>query len=186
MDMFMDKLAQKLNAQEIIRANTTADTEELNRLRGQLAAYEECLTRLQKLIDDGAERLEKSKTDAENVNRFMEEKMGAQQEEWKTALEEIRDGLNEQKKSVGDVVEERTTAINDNVHKECVKVYRNVQSVVVEECGKQKEAIAAISEKTGAFGGKLGAVLGISIAALVFSLASVVLQVLNLFNISLF
>ena len=30
MDMFMDKLAQKLNAQEIIKANTAADTEELN------------------------------------------------------------------------------------------------------------------------------------------------------------
>ena len=36
MDMFMDKLAQKLTAQEIIKANTAAETEELNRLRDQI------------------------------------------------------------------------------------------------------------------------------------------------------
>ena len=53
MDMFMDKLAQKLTAQEIIKANTAADVEELNRLKNQIAEYNECVTRLQKLIDDG-------------------------------------------------------------------------------------------------------------------------------------
>ena len=37
MDMFMDKLAQKLTAQEIIKANTAADVEELNKLKNQIA-----------------------------------------------------------------------------------------------------------------------------------------------------
>ena len=53
MDMFMDKLAQKLTAQEMIKANTAADTEELNRLKSRVAAYNECLEKLQKLIDEG-------------------------------------------------------------------------------------------------------------------------------------
>lgn len=57
MDMFMDKLAQKLTAQEIIKANTAADIEELNRLKNQIAEYNECLAKLQKLIDDGAAKL---------------------------------------------------------------------------------------------------------------------------------
>ena len=48
MDMFMDKLAQKLTAQEIIKANTAADIEELNKLKNQIAEYNECLARLQK------------------------------------------------------------------------------------------------------------------------------------------
>ena len=43
MDMFMDKLAQKLTAQEIIKANTAADTEELNKLKGQVKDYSACL-----------------------------------------------------------------------------------------------------------------------------------------------
>ena len=57
MDMFMDKLAQKLTAQEIIKANTAADVEELNKLKNQIAEYNECLAKLQKLIDDGAGKL---------------------------------------------------------------------------------------------------------------------------------
>ena len=46
MDMFMDKLAQKLTAQEIIKANTAADVEELNKLKNQIAEYNECLAKL--------------------------------------------------------------------------------------------------------------------------------------------
>ena len=33
MDTFMDKLAQKLTAQEMIKANMAADAEEMNRLK---------------------------------------------------------------------------------------------------------------------------------------------------------
>ncbi len=36
MDTFMDKLAQRLTAQEMIRANTAAEVEELNGLRNQV------------------------------------------------------------------------------------------------------------------------------------------------------
>ena len=33
MDTFMDKLAQKLNAQEMIKANSAADAEEMDQLK---------------------------------------------------------------------------------------------------------------------------------------------------------
>ena len=35
MDTFMDKLAQKLNAQEMIKANSAADAEEMDQLKNQ-------------------------------------------------------------------------------------------------------------------------------------------------------
>ena len=37
MDMFKDKLVRKMTAQEIIKANTEADTKELNTLKAQVA-----------------------------------------------------------------------------------------------------------------------------------------------------
>ena len=40
MDNFMDKLAQKYNAQEMIRANAQAEASEMQRLQEQVAAYE--------------------------------------------------------------------------------------------------------------------------------------------------
>lgn len=57
MDTFMDKLAQKLTAQEMIKANTTAETEELVQLRKQLAEYNACLEKFRRLVDEGAEKL---------------------------------------------------------------------------------------------------------------------------------
>ena len=46
MDTFMDKLAQKLNAQEMIKANSAADAEEMNQLKNQLREYDECLAQI--------------------------------------------------------------------------------------------------------------------------------------------
>ena len=40
MDTFIDKLAQKRNAQEIIRANTAAEAQKMEKLEKQVEAYE--------------------------------------------------------------------------------------------------------------------------------------------------
>ncbi len=74
---------------------------------------------------------------------------------------------------------ERLNALEENVHKECVKVYRNVQAVVTEESGRQGEALGETKKEASAVKGKLGTILGISVAAMILSLAGVVLQVLG-------
>ena len=98
-------------------------------------------------------------------------------------LEELRDALekelSERAEQDGVRMEDKWNMLNDSVHKECVKVYRNVQSVVVEENRKQEAAVKAQA-------GRLKAVLGISIAALVISLAGAAMQLLNLLNIKFF
>lgn len=236
MDTFMDKLAQKLNAQEMIRANSAADAEEMGKLRNQVAEYNECLAKMQKLLDEGAQKLDGAQVNGEEINRLVEEsiaKIGAMQkdtesiEHIKAALEKLNasldaalegqkntlgEALEAQKSSVAAVLEEQKTSVaaaleeqktsvtaaleeqktllgtklddcNENVHKECVKVYRNVQAVVVEENGKQTENVVASVNKLK---GKMNAVLGVSITAMILALASVVLQVLNLLNFKLF
>ena len=42
MDNFMDKIAQKLGAQEAIRANAAADAAQIERLEAQVAEYDAC------------------------------------------------------------------------------------------------------------------------------------------------
>lgn len=249
MDIFMDKLAQKINAQEIIKANTTAEIQELNGLRSRVAEYNECLDRLQKLVDENAAGLKgASRETTAEIKRLVEEslakiraiqqdasgleKLGGQIGDMRAQVDSVNgqlgnvdgqlgdmkvqvDSINGQLGSVsaqlgeakgelankleqlsvrleerpdenpGDGLEERFTAVEENVHKECVKVYRNVQAVVVEESGKQGEALAEMSEKLNAMKGRLGIVLGISVAALVFSLAGAVLQLLDLLGIGL-
>ncbi len=62
MDTFMDKLAQKFTAQEMIKANAAAETEEMNRLKAQVQEYTECLNRMQQICAD----LERTAEDARN------------------------------------------------------------------------------------------------------------------------
>ena len=49
MDNFIDKLAQKFTAGEVIRANSAAEERELKRLREQVAEYEKCLQEMRKV-----------------------------------------------------------------------------------------------------------------------------------------
>lgn len=224
MDMFMDKLAQKLNAQEIIKANTTAEIEELDKLRSRVAEYNDCLDRLQKLVNEGAAGIQgASRENVAEINRLVEEslakireiqrdasgleKLGGQLdnvngqlgnmsgqlenvsgrlENMSGAISDKIDRLSGQlEEKPADKLEEKFAIADENVHKECVKVYRNVQAVVMEESGKQGETLTEISGKLNVMKSRLGIVLGISVAALVFSLAGAVLQLMNLLGVGL-
>lgn len=182
MDMFMDKLAQRLNAQEIIKANTAADTEEMNQMKTQLAAYNDCLKKLRVLIDEGTEKLENTQVNGEEINRLVAESIEKIQsiQQNTTELDDLKMRLEGQLENLNTGVSEKMSASDENVHKECVKVYRNVQAVVVEESGKQKEAIAETQKATEKLKGKLNAILGISVVALILSLAGVTIQVWQL------
>lgn len=199
MDTFMDKLAQKLNAQEMIKANSAADAEEMDQLKNQLREYDECLAQMQqvnkelKAINHEMEKL-MAETIAPEVKKMSEESVAALQklqqenveklqelsQQYTAKLEELQqstEALDELQKHV----DEKLSATEESVHKECVKVYRNVQAAVVEENEKQTDAVA---EKVSAsLGGKLNGVLGISIAALVVTIADIVLHVLSVLHI---
>ena len=199
MDTFMDKLAQKLNAQEMIKANSAADAEEMDQLKSQLREYDECLAQMQqvnkelKAINQEMEKL-MSETIAPEVTKLSEEGVAALQklqqenteklealgQQYTAKLEELQQStevLDELQKHV----DEKLSTTEENVHKEYVKVYRNVQAVVVEENEKQTEAIAAKVKEN--LGSKLNGVLGVSIAAVVLTVADIVLHVLSILHI---
>lgn len=246
MDSFMDKLAQKFTAQEMIKANTTAETAELDRLREQVREYEGCLNRLEEIsreIEQTAETVQEKINSAtvdnsginqlvETANRKIEQieqdeelldslrrqlvemrmaqctsedingvNTGIQDTQQKLqemqqsiqgvqqgiqsvhqGIQGVRQGLQDMgqqddiKESISSALNEKIDGINDSVHKECVKVYRNVQAVIAEEGNKQNEGMV---ESLKEFGGKLKGIFGISLAALIFSLTGLLFQILT-------
>lgn len=222
MDMFMDKLAQKLTAQEMIRANTAADTEELNRLRNQIEEYNDCLTKLQKLIDDGTEKfqafqtgnaeldiedsvgkislsLQQNMTQLRGCLEELDQKLAVANDSVLKAVTGLEKSLQEELRQFDSKLEEqfdnkpeeqddsqlteKLNVLDENVHKECVKVYRNVQAVILEESEKQKEAISNLSLETKGIVKKVGTILGVSVLVFIFSVLGIVLQVLGMFNV---
>lgn len=173
MDTFMDKLAQKLTAQEMIKANAAADAEEMKRLKNQLKEYQNILEQMQKLVADAADKLDHAKVDGDEINRLVAEgivKISEMQADTE-GLEQLQETLDELEEAITTKFE----SANENIHKECVKVYRNVQASVAEENEKQTEKIVATVD---GLKGKQKAILGVSIAALIASVGSVVFQVL--------
>ena len=77
MDNFMDKIAQKLGAQEAIRANAAADAAQIERLEAQVAEYNACIKEIRKL----------SLRNAENEQK-LRELIEAVKEQLKLSLEE--------------------------------------------------------------------------------------------------
>ncbi len=153
MDTFMDKLAEKLNAEEIIQANRSADIDQ-------------------------------------KIQKKQQEELAVLQVEFdklQNEFEAIRENIGKLQK----IIEAQHAGTNDHVHKENVKVYRNVQAVVVDEAAKQAESIRLLSETVEAMKaeaaqaaavkktpGILKGILGVSIVTMLLTAGLVAYQVL--------
>ena len=67
MDIFIDKFAQRRNAQEMIKANYMAEAEENERLTAKLSRYDEALQDMRRLSLQNVENAEKFRFLQENV-----------------------------------------------------------------------------------------------------------------------
>lgn len=195
MDNFMDKLAQRFSAQEVIKANSQAEAAEMKKLQLQVAEYEKILQEMRKLNYKNSELSEKiDGLVGENANKIQ----GLQEEETKllATLRNLTDEQTrireeelaqkeaeradenrktEEQKQQLTSLEERMKQTDEFVHKENVKVYRNVQAVVVDELKKQTEKLLLENQKLGS---KLNTVTILSIFAILFSVAGIVLQII--------
>lgn len=169
MDTFMDKLSEKLTAQEMINANAAADAEEMNRLKEQIKEYEDCLKQIQKANMDLQAINEQISSLPDGVIAPQLERLV---KESVAKLKEFKSD-NEALKEIKTILEQKTSASNENVHKECVKVYRNVQAVIVEECGKQTESFESQLSRVRS---NVSLIFKISIVSLIASVAGVLLQ----------
>ncbi len=164
MDIFIDKLAQKITGSEIINANTTAEAKELEMLKTKVEGYDNLLQEMRELNlknTQSAERLngiiERMPDTAEIINSIMA-KMPNTDEMVSSIMEKMPDA----EKMVSSIVEkipepakmpeieipdnreqfdEMFDKTSDLVHRENVKVYRNVQAAVRAELENQTKSL---------------------------------------------
>lgn len=178
MDNFMDKIAQKLSAQEAIRANAAADAAQMEKLESQVAEYDACMKEMRKLNLKNAENEQKlnellvrtggqledslnnysrqleslTQKNAAQIQKLVEEAFlklqGTKSEEEKD--DEVKQSIEELRKTAGSNMEKLQELFgnaDEFVHKENVKVYRNVQAAVVEELEKQTQALLSAKDE---------------------------------------
>ncbi|MBE5868252.1 MAG: hypothetical protein E7293_04730 [Lachnospiraceae bacterium] len=174
MDNFIDKIAQKLTAQEMIRANAAADAAELQKMKAQAAQYEELLREIRAINRQNAESAKLVQDAAgEALTRLQStEKIDQLTEACLEKIHAIQQDNSSQEAAFAE--------LTDHVHKENVKVYRNVQAVVVEETAKLGEQLAGVRRSVSI---KLGVILGVSIVSLLTAAASLTFQILTWMNV---
>jgi len=189
MDTLMDKLAQKFTAQEMIKANAAAEAAELHRTREQVKQYDACLLEMQKMnVETKAVLEQMKKTLSENLEQFKNAEVPTDglNELIESGLGRIKELQLSTEDIQADVklnLEEKCGELTEFVHKENVKVYRNVQAVIVDEMKNQSESLEAQFRRMIK---KQNGILGLSITALVFAVlaaAGVALQLLMEFGI---
>ena len=216
MDNFMDKVAQKLTSQDMIRANSAADAAEIENLETQVALfkdqmekYDDCLQEMRKLNLKNIESAQGVQDLAEQTN----EKLGKAAEEISFAsvskiqqtsdlsiaginqavseglakIAEIKENadnleaITETMSGLQGKLEDSFRSMEDFLHTDNVKVYRNVQAAMIEELEKQTTEIKEAQEKSER-GNKV--LLPFVIITMILSLANLgisVAQILGLF-----
>lgn len=201
MDNFMDKLAQRFNAQEMIRANAQAEAQELERLRQQVKAYDECMQEIRKLNLKNIEAVEQVKALAGQTDAMLkqmpqtdtqanEEKLEACRklaEDCKKLLEENTEGaaalwekMQKQQEAFEANTQKAQDALEEFMHKESVKVYRNVQASLQDELKEQTKELTEKLAETGKGNGRL---LVLTVLTLLASLGSVGLLIARIFGV---
>ena len=221
MDTFIDKLAQKRNAQEMILANMTAEAAKMEQMQNQMAAYDELMQEIRQVNLKTAEnlsgvkdtlkeyvtKLEAMQTDSNreaNTQQVLAqlrelsedssrnevtltqlknllEDTGKETATQQTLVQikELLDNGSENEETLAqlkELVEEKFRQSDDFLHKENVKVYRNVQAAVVEELNKQTDELKQSQKENR--GSK--AVLPISILILLAVLADIAIQLFSI------
>lgn len=128
MDTFIDKLAQKKNAQEMIRANSAAEAVKMEQMQRQIQTYDEIMQEIRRVNLKTAGNVE----DMRNLMAQCVRKLESFKTEEKTG-----EDTEKQLAEIKALLEDRLTRTEDLVHKENVKVYRNVQAAFTEELEKQ-------------------------------------------------
>ena len=173
MDTFIDKLAQKRNAQEMIRANMTAEAAKMEQLQNQMQAYDGLMQEIRKVNLKTAENA----AEVQNVLKECLDKLETMQSDGSRTADD-----QETLAEIKDLLAAKSQQSDDFIHKENVRVYRNMQAAFVEELNKQTEELKnSQPAKTGNT-----AILVISVLILLGVTADVVLQVLSMFNFKFF
>ena len=215
MDNFMDKIAQKLNSQELIRANAAADAAELESLEKQLAIfkeqmdkYDDCIQEMRKLNLKNIESAQGVQNLADTANEKLGQTVGEVEAESVSRIKQTSEvsiaGINqalsvslakiaeikensdnleqitENMSGLQTKLEELFRNLEDFLHTDNVKVYRNVQASVVEELEKQTTELKGAVEQTAS---RNKVLLPFVIITMVISIANVAITVARILNL---
>lgn len=174
MDTFIDKLAQKRNAQEMIRANMTAEAVKMEQLQNQMQAYDELMREIRQVNLKTVENV----TEVQAVLKECMEKLEAMQETNAQSANAQGADKEQELAQIKELLEEKFKQSDDFLHRENVKVYRNVQAAVSDELNKQTEVLQSENRQSKNGAGK--ATLVFTILTMIGVIVDIIVQLFSI------
>ena len=150
--------------------------------------------KMEAMIGDNAGKIEGMKEDEHRLvtalrdltdeqTRNREAELGKKESETHERELAETEKYKNQIRDIAELLEKKFANSDDFVHKENVKVYRNVQAVVVDETKRQAEEAQTQYQKLDK---KVNRVMIFSILSMAASIISILLMIINMLNIKLF
>ena len=145
MDTFMDQLSQKLNAQEIIRANGEAETEQMVVMRAQVKEYQDCLDKMKMVAEEigGIQARIEMLPEGGTASSLSPEAI----DELKDQIREITKGSEAQIEAIRKATEDKLEDIRKSNEEQLVNIRR--------ENVEQLKAVEQVSEDLGGIGAQI-------------------------------
>lgn len=178
MENIMNKIVEKISAQDIIRANSQAEAKEAERIKLEAEQYKLQLKELKDSTEEYRKYLDEMRAEVKEYKSSLEE-MRAEVKEYKTSLE----GMREDTKVYSQKLEES----QEKVHDVGVQVYRNVQAIVERGQNWNKEEFKDVAKKLESIQvgveTKNSALLPLSVITMLLVIADIVINVLRILGI---
>jgi hypothetical protein len=151
MDGFIERINNRRHGNDPIRANAEAEASEMRRLKHQteqaqktLAQYEACIQEMWKLNQRNVESATALHTMIDDAQKVLATFEGALLKDKEDETEKVAESVALQ--ALAERIAEMEKAViggfEEIVHRENIKVYRNVQAAMMEENGKLAEALS--------------------------------------------
>lgn len=151
MDNYVDHTTQSWNAEDVIRANAAAEAQEMERLRMQVAEYDERLKELRALnlknLDLTSQIQDYVKQSQEKLASYAENQAAQNQAPGAGSLS--AEALESLTRATAESSAKNHEEVMSQIHKEGVAVYRNLQAVVDTSSKSIQESVQNNRAKRG-------------------------------------
>jgi DNA-directed RNA polymerase len=157
MDGFIERINRR-HGHDPIRANAEAEAAEMKRLRHQaeqaqktLAQYEACIQEMWKLNQRNVESATALHTAIDEAQKVLAALEGALDKDKEAEAEKVAESVALQAlaERLAEMEKAVTNGFEEAIHKENIKVYRNVQAAMMEENNKLTEALGNQKPRAG-------------------------------------
>lgn len=185
MDTLNEMLSDKVSAERIIKANEEARKRDEDRSRERIAEYEKLTDDLRRLQFKSAEMNEQTSQLIATAIERIEGYTNIADVDISEDIAPILNAIDDLSKKLDDLngklgVDEARKHIEEHVHRENVRVYRNVQAVVENQAQQKTDEIKA---EVGGLKKSINTTKIFSIITMIAALAALALQALKIFGV---